>query len=118
MDPLYFSNTFSPEASSSDVNSSLLTNVTENGTLSEQAPFKYIHKVLIPICYLLVCAVGLSGNTLVIYVVLRYAKMKTVTNIYILNLAIADVLFMLGLPFLATQNAISYWPFGSGEVQG
>ncbi|XP_014791724.1 PREDICTED: somatostatin receptor type 5 [Calidris pugnax] len=113
MDPLYFSSTFSTEASSSDVNSSLLTNVTENGTLSEQPPFKYIHKVLIPICYLLVCAVGLSGNTLVIYVVLRYAKMKTVTNIYILNLAVADVLFMLGLPFLATQNAISYWPFGS-----
>ncbi|XP_010568907.1 PREDICTED: somatostatin receptor type 5 [Haliaeetus leucocephalus] len=113
MDPLYFSNTFSTEASSSDVNSSLLTNATENGTLSEQPSFKYIHKVLIPICYLLVCAVGLSGNTLVIYVVLRYAKMKTVTNIYILNLAVADVLFMLGLPFLATQNAISYWPFGS-----
>ncbi|KFV61382.1 Somatostatin receptor type 5, partial [Dryobates pubescens] len=84
-----------------------------NGTLSEQPAFKYINKVLVPICYLLVCAVGLSGNTLVIYVVLRYAKMKTVTNIYILNLAVADVLFMLGLPFMATQNAISYWPFGS-----
>ena len=24
----------------------------------------------------------------------------------------ADVLLMLGLPFVATQNAISYWPFG------
>jgi somatostatin receptor 5 len=62
--------------------------------------------------YLLVCAVGLGGNTLVIYVVLRHAKMKTVTNVYILNLAVADVLLMLGLPFLATQNAVSYWPFG------
>lgn len=113
MDPLYFSNAFNMDSSSSDLNSSLLTNTTENGTLSEQLPFKYIHKVLIPIFYILVCAVGLSGNTLVIYVVLRYAKMKTVTNIYILNLAVADVLFMLGLPFLATQNAISYWPFGS-----
>nr|XP_030140652.3 somatostatin receptor type 5 isoform X2 [Taeniopygia guttata]XP_030140653.3 somatostatin receptor type 5 isoform X2 [Taeniopygia guttata] len=113
MDPLYFSSTFSMEAVPGEENSSVLPNATENGTLPEPPPFQYIHKVLIPICYLLVCAVGLSGNALVIYVVLRHAKMKTVTNIYILNLAVADVLFMLGLPFLATQNAISYWPFGS-----
>ncbi|XP_036409214.1 somatostatin receptor type 5-like [Megalops cyprinoides] len=56
---------------------------------------------------------GLTGNTLVIYVVLRYAKMKTVTNMYILNLAVADELYILGLPFLTTQNVLSYWPFGS-----
>lgn len=62
--------------------------------------------------YLLVCALGLGGNTLVIYVVLRHTKMKTVTNIYILNLAVADVLFMLGLPFLVTQYVVSSWPFG------
>lgn len=38
--------------------------------------------------------------------------MKTITNIYILNLAIADELFMLGLPFLAMQVALVHWPFG------
>ncbi|NWV12282.1 SSR5 protein, partial [Ptilonorhynchus violaceus] len=94
-------------------NSSLLPNASANATIPDDRPFQSIHKVLIPACYLLVCAVGLSGNALVIYVVLRHAKMKTVTNVYILNLAVADVLFMLGLPFLATQNAASYWPFGS-----
>ncbi|XP_028913330.1 somatostatin receptor type 5 [Ornithorhynchus anatinus] len=72
-----------------------------------------VRTVAIPVIYLLVCAGGLGGNSLVIYVVLRFAKMKTVTNIYILNLAVADVLFMLGLPFIAAQNALSYWPFGS-----
>ncbi|RMC17570.1 hypothetical protein DUI87_05234 [Hirundo rustica rustica] len=116
MDPLYFSGAFSAGAVPDEANSSLPPpppNATGNGTLPEPLPFQYIHKVLIPVCYLLVCALGLSGNALVIYVVLRHAKMKTVTNIYILNLAVADVLFMLGLPFLATQNAISYWPFGS-----
>ncbi|KAJ8398731.1 hypothetical protein AAFF_G00419280 [Aldrovandia affinis] len=56
---------------------------------------------------------GLTGNTLAIYVVLRYAKMKTVTNIYILNLAVADEFYILGLPFLTTQNVLTYWPFGS-----
>ncbi|EFB17154.1 hypothetical protein PANDA_008951, partial [Ailuropoda melanoleuca] len=84
----------------------------ENGTLAGLAPSPGARAVVVPVLYLLVCAVGLGGNALVIYVVLRHAKMKTVTNIYILNLAVADVLLMLGLPFLATQNAVSYWPFG------
>ncbi|XP_015212277.1 somatostatin receptor type 2 [Lepisosteus oculatus] len=68
--------------------------------------------MIITFMYFVVCAVGLCGNTLVIYVILRYAKMKTVTNIYILNLAIADELFMLGLPFFAIQLALVHWPFG------
>ena len=68
--------------------------------------------VVLTCLYFLVCTVGLCGNALVIYVILRYAKMKTVTNIYILNLAVADVLFMLGLPFIAIQLALVHWPFG------
>ncbi|KAM4819961.1 somatostatin receptor type 5 [Thomomys bottae] len=84
-----------------------------NGTtLAGPAPSAGARAVLVPVLYLLVCVVGLGGNTLVIYVVLTHAKMKTVTNVYILNLAVADVLLMAGLPFLATQNAVSYWPFG------
>lgn len=68
--------------------------------------------VVITFIYFMVCSVGLCGNTLVIYVILRYAKMKTVTNIYILNLAVADVLCMMSLPFIALQLALVHWPFG------
>lgn len=68
--------------------------------------------VVITLIYFMVCAVGLCGNTLVIYVILRYAKMKTVTNIYILNLAVADVLCMMSLPFIALQLTLVHWPFG------
>ncbi|KAF6732500.1 Somatostatin receptor type 2 [Oryzias melastigma] len=74
--------------------------------------FTRTSKVVITCMYFLVCAVGLCGNALVIYVILRYAKMKTVTNIYILNLAVADVLFMLGLPFIALHMVLVHWPFG------
>uniref|UniRef100_A0A8C7J3C4 Somatostatin receptor type 2 n=1 Tax=Oncorhynchus kisutch TaxID=8019 RepID=A0A8C7J3C4_ONCKI len=75
--------------------------------------FDKTSSVVITFIYFTVCAVGLTGNTLVIYVILRYAKMKTVTNIYILNLAVADVLCMLSLPFIAVQLALVHWPFGS-----
>uniref|UniRef100_A0A1A8J3V5 Somatostatin receptor type 2 n=4 Tax=Nothobranchius TaxID=28779 RepID=A0A1A8J3V5_NOTKU len=84
-----------------------------NMTRSSADPtFNRTSTVVITCMYFLVCAVGLCGNALVIYVILRYAKMKTVTNIYILNLAVADVLFMLSLPFIAIQLALVHWPFG------
>jgi hypothetical protein len=56
---------------------------------------------------------GLVGNTLVIYVVLRFSKMHTVTNMYILNLAVADECFVAGIPFLITTMAMAQWPFGA-----
>ncbi|XP_014675662.1 PREDICTED: somatostatin receptor type 2-like [Priapulus caudatus] len=62
--------------------------------------------------YTIICIVGMVGNTLVIYVVLRFAKMKTVTNMYIMNLAIADEMYLIGLPFLVTTMVLKHWPFG------
>lgn len=64
--------------------------------------------------YAVVGIVGLMGNTLVIYVVLRFSNMQTVTNMYILNLAIADECFLIGIPFLIATMNIRHWPFGSG----
>ena len=73
---------------------------------------KSVHSILMVISYIIICLVGLIGNGLVIYVVLRFSKMKTVTNLYILNLAISDVLFLIGLPFLITTTLVEHWMFG------
>lgn len=64
------------------------------------------------ILYGIVFIVGLFGNSLVIYVVLRFSKMQTVTNMYIFNLALADEMFLVGLPFLITTVIYKYWSFG------
>ncbi|XP_016978104.1 somatostatin receptor type 2 [Drosophila rhopaloa] len=64
------------------------------------------------VLYGFVCLIGLFGNTLVIYVVLRFSKMQTVTNIYILNLAVADECFLIGIPFLLYTMRICSWRFG------
>ncbi|XP_072135492.1 somatostatin receptor type 1 [Mobula birostris] len=84
-------------------------NFTHNGTTSGA----YSRAIFISFIYSVVCFVGLCGNSLVIYVILKYAKMKTATNIYILNLAIADELLMLSVPFLVTSTLLNHWPFGS-----
>ncbi|XP_014245863.1 somatostatin receptor type 2-like [Cimex lectularius] len=65
------------------------------------------------VLYGLVCGVGLFGNSLVIYVVLRYSKMQTVTNMYIVNLAVADECFLIGIPFLIATMHLQLWPFGN-----
>ncbi|KAJ7338818.1 hypothetical protein JRQ81_012720 [Phrynocephalus forsythii] len=68
--------------------------------------------VVVPIIYSVICAVGLTGNSAVIYVILKAPKMKTVTNIFILNLAIADELFTLVLPINIADYLLLQWPFG------
>lgn len=71
-----------------------------------------VHQVFMISSYVFICVFGLIGNGLVIYVVLRFSKMKTVTNLYILNLAISDVLFLISMPFLITTTLLEYWIFG------
>jgi hypothetical protein len=65
------------------------------------------------IIFAIVCVVGLLGNTLVIYVVVRFSKMQTVTNMYIVNLAVADECFLIGIPFLIATISLQFWPFGN-----
>ena len=69
--------------------------------------------VVFMLLYSVVAVVGLLGNTLVIYVVLRYSNMQTVTNMYILNLAIADECFLVGIPFIIATMNLRQWPFGT-----
>jgi allatostatin receptor len=39
--------------------------------------------------------------------------MRNTTNVLILNLAVADLLFIVFcVPFTATDYALNYWPFG------
>lgn len=74
---------------------------------------KPISNAVLMILYAVVCLIGLMGNTLVIYVVLRFSNMQTVTNMYILNLAIADECFLIGIPFLITTMHLEHWAFGT-----
>lgn len=54
--------------------------------------------------------VGMAGNLLVVYVLLRRQEMHTVTNMFLLNLGIVDILYLLAtIP--STANWTNYWPF-------
>lgn len=73
-----------------------------------------LYTIVVPILYGLVSVLGVAGNLLVIYVILAKDGMRTVTNLLLLNLAVADLSFVLVIPpFTAYQFAIFSWPFGS-----
>ncbi|XP_027033641.2 C-C chemokine receptor type 5-like [Tachysurus fulvidraco] len=67
---------------------------------------------LLPVLYSLFFMVGFLGNMLVLWVILRGAQMKSMTDVSLLNLAIADLLLIFTLPFLA-HYARDTWVFGN-----
>lgn len=68
--------------------------------------------ITMTVLYLIVCVMGLAGNALVIIAILKLDKLSSSTTVYIFNLALADGLFMVGLPFIASQNFQKLWMFG------
>ncbi|XP_019962437.2 somatostatin receptor type 2 [Paralichthys olivaceus] len=68
--------------------------------------------ITMAILYPVVCILGLAGNSLVIIAILKLDKMSSSTTVYVFNLALADGLFMVGLPFIASQNFQNRWVFG------
>ncbi|NWI67528.1 AGTR2 protein, partial [Todus mexicanus] len=69
---------------------------------------------LIPAVFTVVFFLGLVGNSMVVVVLCWRSGPKTVANIYIFNLAMADLLCLANLPFWATYYAQGYnWLFGS-----
>ena len=62
--------------------------------------------------YLVTFIFGAIGNSLTIAVIWRSKKLKTVATCFILNLAVADNLFMFSLPFMAHNSIARTWIFG------
>lgn len=56
----------------------------------------------------------LFGNSLVIFAVITTRKLRTVTNVYIVSLACADLLLGISvLPFSISREILHFWPFGT-----
>ncbi|KAM6940526.1 C-C chemokine receptor type 7 [Xenentodon cancila] len=63
------------------------------------------------IFFSIICLLGLAGNLLVILTVFYFKRLKTMTDVYLLNLSFADLLFALSLPFWAA-NSMAEWVLG------
>ncbi|XP_006007909.1 type-1 angiotensin II receptor [Latimeria chalumnae] len=69
---------------------------------------------MIPTIYGIIFVTGILGNSIVVAVIFCYMKLKTVANIFLFNLALADMIFLITLPLWAAYTAMGYhWPFGN-----
>ncbi|XP_074124124.1 C-C chemokine receptor type 1-like [Sminthopsis crassicaudata] len=66
----------------------------------------------VPLLYLLVFIIGMLGNSIVILILTKYKRLKTMTNIYLLNLAISDLLFLIIRPFWIHYYLQNSWALG------
>lgn len=78
----------------------------------ERALSSNFNKIFLPTVYGIIFVLGIIGNGLVVVVMGYQKKVKTMTDKYRLHLSVADLLFVLTLPFWAVDAAKS-WFFGS-----
>uniref|UniRef100_A0A3B4YJR5 Neuropeptide Y receptor type 2 n=1 Tax=Seriola lalandi dorsalis TaxID=1841481 RepID=A0A3B4YJR5_SERLL len=93
-----------------------------SGHLDKTPLFKMVTRLLLFVCsqvvlilaYSTIIVLGVLGNSLVIYVIYRFKTLRTVTNFFIANLAVADLLVnTLCLPFTLVYTLQGEWKFGS-----
>nr|XP_020638315.1 neuropeptide Y receptor type 2-like isoform X1 [Pogona vitticeps] len=71
-------------------------------------------QIILIAAYSLIILLGFIGNSLVIYMIVRYKTMRTVTNFFIANLALADLMVdTLCLPFTLAYTLLDEWKFGA-----
>jgi len=90
---------------------------TGNGSAAVSEVDDYMNSVLlragIIVAYSVIFLLGIAGNTLVVYVVARNPMMQTITNVFIANLAVSDIMMcLLAVPFTPISGLLHAWPFG------
>uniref|UniRef100_A0A8I6ARK6 Neuropeptide FF receptor 1 n=1 Tax=Rattus norvegicus TaxID=10116 RepID=A0A8I6ARK6_RAT len=105
----------------SDVETSIATSLTFSSYYQHSSPVA----AMFIAAYVLIFLLCMVGNTLVCFIVLKNRHMRTVTNMFILNLAVSDLLVgIFCMPTTLVDNLITGWPFDnatckmSGLVQG
>ena len=83
--------------------------VSENSSVICSINVKVWLSVFVPVIHFLIFAVGLVGNGLVIWILTKRNRRRSTsnevrpTNLYLLNLAVADTIFVGFLPLWAVQ---------------
>ncbi|XP_039093120.1 C-C chemokine receptor type 8 [Hyaena hyaena] len=70
------------------------------------------NKLVLATFYCVLFVFSLLGNSLVILVLVVCKKLRSITDIYLLNLALSDLLFVFTFPF-QTHYQLDQWVFGT-----
>lgn len=86
-----------------------------NESWASAGPVPKAVEALMYIMYIVISVAAIGGNVIVCYIVFAYQRMRSVTNFFIANLAVGDILMAsLCIPFGFVSNLLlQYWPFGA-----
>ncbi|XP_785356.2 thyrotropin-releasing hormone receptor-like [Strongylocentrotus purpuratus] len=73
------------------------------GNLTELSVIAFHHRAIVASILIALTPIGLFGNALVIIAVVVAKKLRTVTNILVINLAVTDFITCLCFPFLSVD---------------
>ncbi|XDB62997.1 PREDICTED: C-X-C chemokine receptor type 6 [Capra hircus] len=85
---------------------------SSNDSSQGHQDFMQFSKFFLPCMYVVVFTCGLVGNSLVLVIYVFYQKLKSLTDVFLMNLPLADLVFVCTLPFWAYAG-IHEWVFGS-----
>lgn len=75
-------------------------------------------RVVMPLHYFIVFAVGLFGNALALHVIRPNLRKMNSTTLYSANLVVSDILFALSLPLRVVYYALGFhWPLGEAACK-
>ncbi|XP_044195809.1 C-C chemokine receptor type 9 [Thunnus albacares] len=84
---------------------------TENADMCNRSWVREFRGQYEPPLFVIIFILGAIGNLLVVWIYTTLKNRQTMTDVYLLNLAVADLLFLSTLPFWAV-DAIKGWDFG------
>ncbi|XP_063228406.1 neuropeptide F receptor-like [Bacillus rossius redtenbacheri] len=92
---------------SRNIDPALLDQVARNRSLDDGAFYSLIF------IYSAMIVVGAAGNSLVVCAVVRKPAMRTARNMFIVNLAVSDLLLcLITMPLTLMEILTKYWPLG------
>ncbi|NXC43245.1 XCR1 protein, partial [Penelope pileata] len=77
----------------------------------EMGGYFIFHTHFTTVFYTLVFLLSLLGNILVLWILFKYENLTSLTNIFIMNLCVSDLVFSCMLPFWAVDQTFG-WIFG------
>lgn len=99
-------------------NVSLGDNITAGAATTDTPSSGFINLLSVQcvfgLVYGIIFSIGITGNMLVCFVVCRNKAMHTVTNFFITNLAVSDIMLcLLAVPFTPLYTFMERWVFGT-----
>ncbi|XP_019946813.1 C-C chemokine receptor type 2 [Paralichthys olivaceus] len=75
-----------------------------NSTCGQDPSAEFLDgSMVLPVLYYLLFCFGVLGNVTVLWVLLRYIKLKSMTDVCLLNLALSDLILAVSLPLWANE---------------